>query len=206
MLRYLGAAKDLESNTFATREEAIRAIQEIESRSRAAGNASAWTHLNPRRSILGKFLFGWLAGILALVAVYFLSPVLTDNPAQLDHIRIATSAAAIALLLAAIASCAAAFFAVIRPLRQMEAIARQLIVGGVTEPVKIKTEDEIGRLARSMDEAARWLRRDIDRLSGLYHISLMMGTDTEVSKICELLTRKIARLLGAQMCVILLFL
>src|SRR6202040_913045 len=39
----------------------------------------------------------------------------------------------------------------------------------------------------------------------LYHISLMMGTGAEVSQICELLTRKIARLLGAEICVILLY-
>lgn len=46
--------------------------------------------------------------------------------------------------------------------------------------------DEVGRLARSLNEAAGALRRDIDRLSGLYHISLMMGTGTGFSKICKI--------------------
>ena len=36
VLRYLGAAKDLESNIFATREEAIRAIEELKNRRRSA--------------------------------------------------------------------------------------------------------------------------------------------------------------------------
>jgi signal transduction histidine kinase len=52
---------------------------------------------------------------------------------------------------------------------------------------------------------ATQLRRDIERLSGLYHISLLIGAGAEVSRVGELLTRKIARLLGAEMCVILLY-
>ena len=41
MLRYLGAAIDLESNIFATRDEAIRAIQELKDRSRTSRKLSA---------------------------------------------------------------------------------------------------------------------------------------------------------------------
>src|SRR5215210_1551318 len=48
MLRYLGAAKDLESNTFATREEAIRAIQELERRSLTDSRAPIRAVLSPR--------------------------------------------------------------------------------------------------------------------------------------------------------------
>src|SRR5882762_5965755 len=56
VLRYLGAAVDLESNTFTTLEEAIRAIREKESRSAERGVITARTMLNPRRSLLGKLL------------------------------------------------------------------------------------------------------------------------------------------------------
>ena len=64
---------------------------------------------------------------------------------------------------------------------------------------------KLGQLANTINEAALQLQQEIERLSGLYHISLMMGTGAEVSQICELLTRKIARLLGAEICVILLY-
>src|SRR5207302_951746 len=57
----------------------------------------------------------------------------------------------------------------------------------------------------ALNETARQLRRDLERLSGLYHISLLMGTGTEVSRVGELLTRKIARLLQAEMCILLFY-
>jgi DNA-binding helix-hairpin-helix protein with protein kinase domain len=50
VLRYLGAAKDLESNIYATRAEAINAIQEIERRWQAKPSASFWALLQPQRS------------------------------------------------------------------------------------------------------------------------------------------------------------
>src|ERR1700682_5229357 len=60
VLRYLGAAKDLESNIFSTREEAIRAIEELKDRSRVAQRVSARSVLNPRQSLVGKLGVGWL--------------------------------------------------------------------------------------------------------------------------------------------------
>src|SRR5262249_47036956 len=69
----LGAAKDLESNIFATRAEAIRAIQEIESRGGGGNAASLWAALNPVRRGLGKLLAVWFSALFALIAVFFFS-------------------------------------------------------------------------------------------------------------------------------------
>jgi PAS domain S-box-containing protein len=87
----------------------------------------------------------------------------------------------------------------------MEKLAGRLTIGGVIEPMEVTRRDEVGQLAQTINEAAQQLQQEIERLSGLYHISLMMGTGAEVSQICELLTRKIARLLDAEICVILLY-
>ena len=70
VLRYLGAAKDLESNIFATREEAIRAIQELKDRSRIGRKIPAPWVLHPRHSLVGKLAVGWLILLLILAACY----------------------------------------------------------------------------------------------------------------------------------------
>jgi PAS domain S-box-containing protein len=204
MLRYLGAAFDLESNIFTTREEAIRAIQELELRSPAKTVVSSWAKLDPRRSILGKLLLGWLAGFLFLLLVYIALVFDVTTAEQLRTLNVFGAMAAISLLMVGMASIFVLHTSVIRPLWQMDALARNLVIGSAIEMVGVTSHDEVGNLAQALNEAAQQLRRDIERLSGLYHISLMMGTGTEVSTICELLTRKIARLLGADMCVILL--
>jgi HAMP domain-containing protein len=192
VLRYLGAAKDLESNIFATRAEAIRAIQEIESRSGAEIAASTWTALNPARSALGKLLAVWFAALVALIAIYSLSP------------RNSRAAALLVFLPAALVSAAILFVSVVKPLWRMEGFARRMVSGAAFDPLEIAGNDEVGRLALALNETATQLRRDIERLSGLYHISLLIGAGAEVSRVGELLTRKIARLLGAEICVILL--
>lgn len=204
MLRYLGAAFDLESNIFTTREEAIRAIQELKRRSPAKTVVSSWGKLDPRRSILGKLLTGWLAGLLFLLLAYVVLVFQATGEEQLRTLHLFGAVAATSMLIVALVSTFMLQKAVIRPLWQMQALARSLVVGSSFEPVEVRSKDEAGNLAQVLNEAAQQLRRDIERLSGLYHISLMMGTGTEVSTICELLTRKIARLLGADMCVILL--
>lgn len=204
MLRYLGAAFDLESNIFTTREEAIRAIQELERRSPAKTVVSFWAKLDPRRSVLGKLLLGWLAGFFFLLLVYIALVFHVTTQEQLRTLNVFGAMAAISLLIVGLAGIFVLYSSVIRPLWQMDALARSLVVGSAIELVEVKSNDEVGNLAQVLNEAAQQLRRDIERLSGLYHISLMMGTGTEVSTICELLTRKIARLLGADMCVILL--
>jgi PAS domain S-box-containing protein len=204
MLRYLGAAFDLESNIFTTREEAIHAIQELERRSPAKRVASFWANLDPRRSVLGKFLLGWLAGVLFLVLAYVWLVMRASGQEELRALHLFGAVAALALLIVASASIAIMHAAVLRPLSQMDGLARGLVTGSAFEPVCVKSRDEVGNLALALNEAAQQLRRDIERFSGLYHISLVMGTGTEVSTICELLTRKIARLLGGDMCVILL--
>lgn len=192
VLRYLGAAKDLESNIFATRAEAINAIWEMERRRRAAHDETFWTSLDPRRSVLGQMLLIWAAALISLSGAAWLNLNLFI-------------AACITLLAAAALSGLLLFIKVIKPLRRMESFAQRLIGGGSFEPLPVKGTDETGRLAHAFNETAQQLRRDIERLSGLYHISLMMSTGTEVGKINELLTRKIARLLAAEMCVILLY-
>jgi PAS domain S-box-containing protein len=204
VLRYLGAAKDVESNTYATREEAIRAIKEIESRTLSESRASLWARADPRRSVLGKLMVVWLAGVLVALLVWALAPVFAERADTLALVRAASIFSAVALLLTGAVSGALLMTSVIKPLGQMEQVAQRLAVGRVFEPLAERSNDEVGSLARALNEAARQLRRDIERLSGLYHISLMMGTGTEVSRIGELLTRKIARLLDAKMCVILL--
>ncbi len=207
VLRYLGAAVDLESNIYTTRDEAIRAIQEIESRNPTRANLSGalLTRLyQARHSLLLKLSFGWLPGLcLILIAYYWLSNS-TANEAQLRAIRTVSLVGFSALCVAAAITSAGVFRFVIKPLRRMERVTRSLGGGGTFEPVEAHGKDEVGQLAVGLHHAARQLRRDIERLSGLYHISLMMGTGTEVSRICELLTGKIARLLDADMCVILL--
>ncbi|HEX7177837.1 MAG TPA: ATP-binding protein [Pyrinomonadaceae bacterium] len=203
VLRYLGAAVDLESNAFTTREEAIRAIRESERRVPTRKPLPLWGMLNPRRSLLGKLSLGWLAGLLVMAVVYAAgAAALSDETARSRAFNVA--AAVLALLAGGGATGAILYVSVIRPLRRMESLARSLVLGGAFEPIEPTGEDETGQLARVLNETAGQLRRDIERLSGLYHISLMMGTGTEVRRICELLTRKTARLLGAEMCVIML--
>jgi PAS domain S-box-containing protein len=204
MLRYLGAAFDLESNIFTTREDAIRAIQELEQRGPARMAVSPWAKLDPRRSLQAKLLLGWLAGFLFLLLIYAALVFQSTSQEQLRALHIFGAMSLVSLLIVALVGIIVLQAAVIRPLQQMDGLARSLLVGSAFEPVSTNSTDEVGNLARALNEAAQQLRRDIERLSGLYHISLMMGTGTEVSTICELLTRKIARLLGAEMCVILL--
>lgn len=193
VLRYLGAAKDLESNIYATRAEAINAIQEIERRWQAKPSASFWALLQPRRSVLAKLLLGWAGALLALFAAVV-------SPTQ-SRVLLAF----VVLLIVICLSAALLFFEVLKPLRQMESFARGLIAGNTFEPLAVQKQDEVGQLARALNETGQQLRRDIERLSGLYHISLLMSTGTEVGKLNELLTRKVARLLDAEMCVILLY-
>jgi len=208
VLRYLGAAVDLESNIFTTRDEAIRAIQELESRSPTRANsrgAFLARVFKARHSLLAKFLPGWLLGLLFVSIAYTWASVAIENQAQLQVVRIVVLVAVSSMCFAAGVTCWCVFRVVIKPLQQMERLTRSLVGGGAFEFVEAQGKDEVGQLARGLNDAARQLRRDIERLSGLYHISLMMGTGTEVSRICELLTGKIARLLGADMCVILLY-
>ncbi len=193
VLRYLGAAKDVESNTFATRAEAIRAIQEVEGRSRAEDAASAWSMLNPARSILGKILSVWCSTLFTTLAIYLFST------GEVFAIFLA------AFLSTIFVSAAILFYTVVKPLWMMERFARRLIGGGAFEPLKFAGQDEPGRLALALNETGKQLKRDIDRLSGLYHISLLIGAGTEVSRVSELLTRKIARLLNAEICLILIY-
>lgn len=195
VLRYLGAAKDLESNIFASREAAIRAIQEIEDRRadrqeirQADRESSALNWFDPRRSVIGKLMAVWFLTALFLLA---------DSGVSWAAVVVFIAAACVTALVA--------HFKVVRPLRRMESFARQMVGGGGMEPLIVESEDEAGQLAQALNGTAKQLRHDIERLSGLYHISLMMGTGTETDKIGELLTRKIARLLDAEMCVILLY-
>jgi PAS domain S-box-containing protein len=204
MLRYLGAAKDLESNIFATREEAIRAIDELKNRSRIASRGSAGSVFDPRQSLVGKLAVGWLLLLLILALGYFIGR-LWISPEHLNVFRSTLAGAAVSLLTAAVVSSVMLVITVIRPLGQIEELAGHLRFGTAIEPIKLNRQDEVGRLANTIHEAALQLQQEIERLSGLYHISLMMGTGAEVSQICELLTRKIGRLLGAEICVILLY-
>jgi len=204
VLRYLGAAKDLESNIFATREEAIRAIQELKDRSRIGRKVSARWAFSPRRSLIGKLAVGWLIVLSILIVSYILGG-LWLHPEQGRIFQLALRLAVSCVAVAGLISSAILWISVIRPLHQMEELAGRLRMGGVIEPMEVTRQDEIGQLAQTINEAAQQLQQEIERLSGLYHISLMMGTGAEVSQICELLTRKIARLLGAEVCVILLY-
>ena len=204
MLRYLGAAKDLESNIFATREEAIRAIDELKDRSRIASKSSAGWVFDPRQSLVGKLAVGWLLLLLVLGLAYF-SGRLWISAEHLMFFQGALAGAVVSLLAAAAVSSIILLITVIRPLGQIEDLAGHLRLGTAIEPIKVNRQDEVGQLANTINEAALQLQQEIERLSGLYHISLMMGTGAEVSQICELLTRKIGRLLGAEVCVILLY-
>lgn len=193
VLRYLGAAKDLESNIFATREEAIRAIQEIKDRSRS--EKTRWL-FDPRQSLVAKFAFSWLLLLLVLLVALALI--------QRPEVQFAIEVAIVSLIAVAIPTSIILYWGIVRPLRQMESLAA-LSVGGIVDRMEVNRQDEIGQLGQTINEAALLMQQEIERLSGLYHISLLMGTGAEVSQICELLTRKIARLLGAEVCVILLY-
>ena len=188
VVRYIGAAKDLDSNIFASRAAAIAAIQEIERRRTAHQDTSLLNVFDPRRSIIGKLMAVW-----ALAALFLLG-----SPG--------VSWATVAVFIcAAFITALVVYLKVLRPMRRMESFARQLVSGGGLEPLAVKSEDEVGQMAQAFNETAKQLRRDIERLSGLYHISLMMGTGTEADQIGALLTGKVARLLDAEMCVILLY-
>lgn len=208
VLRYLGAAVDLESNIFTTRDEAIRAIRELESRNpttRANLSGALLSRLyKARHSLLLKLLSGCALGMVSIFVAYLWTSRGLEAGAQLRALRATYLVAFAALGLAAVVTCFCVFRFVIKPLGRMERATRRLVGGGALEFVEARGRDEVGQLAAGLNDAARQLRRDIERLSGLYHISLMMGTGTEVSRICELLTGKIARLLDAEMCVILL--
>lgn len=204
VLRYLGAATGLESNIFATREEAIRAIEELKERSRISEESSSHSIFNPRRSLLGKLATGWLVLLLIIVSTYLIAHS-RSSPDQIQASQSFMLGAIISLLAAALVGGAIVLVNVIRPLRQMEELARHLRLGIGIEPIKIDRQDEVGEFGKTINEAALQLQQEIERLSGLYHISLMMGTGAEVSQICELLTRKVARLLDAEVCVILLY-
>lgn len=188
MLRYLGAAKDLESNIFATREEAIDAISEIDRRRRRSTGRPLRFWFDPRRSLLALLMAGWLAAILAALML---------DPGA----RVALASIVAAALFTAIVI----YYRVIRPVGGMRSFAYGISTGGDFSPMPLKSRDEVGELAGALNDTARQLRSDIERLSGLYHISLMLGTGTELEKISGLLTRKIARLLDAEMCLILLY-
>lgn len=203
-LRYLGAAIDLESNIFSTREEAIRAIEELKERSRIVNRVSAHSVFDPRQSLVGKLVAGWLLLLAAIALVYVIgNPWIM--PEQLGVFRGILVGAVVALLASALVSSVILLMTVIRPLRQIEDVAGHLRLGKLIKPIQTDRQDEVGQLTNTINEAALQLQQEIERLSGLYHISLMMGTGAEVSQICELLTRKIARLLGAEVCVILLY-
>lgn len=206
MLRYLGAAVDLESNIFTTREEAIGAIRELETR-RPVRPKSSHRFLSrlhdARHSLLINFAPAWLIGFASIVIAYLWASRAVDAE-NLPALNAFAFVVVCSIAVAISVTFALLFFTIIKPLQKMERLTRSLVVGGSYEQIEIRSPDEIGQLAVGLNDAALQLRRDIERLSGLYHISLMMGTGTEVKRICELLTGKIARLLNAEMCVILL--
>jgi signal transduction histidine kinase len=199
VLRYLGAAKDLDSNTFTTREEAIRAIRELAARTPRTKQISLSQRFSPHRSILGLTLLIFFAAVIVWIVVFAFFPLTGTSSFRVILVGIAV------IVQTGITVYLMIYQRVIKPARQIEASARRLVIGSAFEPVSSERDDELGRLSRAYNEAARELRRDIERLSGLYHIALLMGTGADVSRICELLTRKVALLLDAGMCVILLF-
>ncbi len=194
VLRYIGAAKDLESNIFTTREEAIRAIEEIE-RHLPSETVSVASVLDPRRSLSAQMLLGWLL-LFALLLVLG------------AFLQIATNAllfAATVMLVGASFATAFVYWRVARPLRSVERMTRQFAAGSRYDAVRIAGHDEISRLSAALNETAGQLQGDIERQSGLYHISLLIGGGGDASRVCELLTRKVARLLDAEMCILLLY-
>src|SRR3982074_925212 len=102
VLRYLGAAKDLESNTFSTREEAIRAIQELKDRSRTGRNIPVHALFDPRHGLLGKFLVGWGVLLCCLFAAYG-GGRLWLGPEYQQSFKFAVASAILALLATTIA-------------------------------------------------------------------------------------------------------
>lgn len=98
------------------------------------------------------------------------------TPEQQSVLSGALAGAIVSLLLVALVSSAILLATVIKPLRQLEEVAGHLPLGRVIEPIKVNRQDEVGQLANSINEAALQLQQEIERLSGLYHISLMMGT------------------------------
>ncbi|MBL8151149.1 MAG: PAS domain S-box protein [Blastocatellia bacterium] len=195
VLRFLGAAKDLESNTFATRQEAINAIKEMKSRTRGSSHFTFLTLISPYTSLLGSFLLvNFLLFILILLILLFLD-ILTINLLLI----------AVIYAIFTLVSGALIFFSVIKPLIKIESVTRRFIVTATSERLDINGSNEVAKLGQTLNLAAETLRQEIDRLSGLYYISLMMGTVEQVSDLCALVTRKIAKLLSAEMCVIVLY-
>ncbi len=177
----------------------------MESRSQVVARRSFWRLINPRRSVFGKLLLASLLLVAVLLGGYGVALALKLAPGQLRMIQLAAGAAILSALAAMLVAGLILSRTVLQPLRRMEGLAHCLVAGAVFEPVQTRSRDEVGQLARVFNEAAQYLRREIEWLSGLYHISLMMGSGTEVSQVCELLTHKVARLLRAEMCLILLY-
>src|SRR5262249_210488 len=103
VLRYLGAAKDLESNIFTTREEAVRAIQELNGRNPPGASLSLRDVFHRRRSLLGKIWFGATAFLLLLLLAY-LSALVVVDPANRPAVHAWLAGAISVLLFAAVIS------------------------------------------------------------------------------------------------------
>jgi hypothetical protein len=145
VLRYLGAAKDLDSNTFTTRDEAIRAIRELAVRRPRTQQFSLRERLSPYRSILGLTILIFIVAIIVWVAlsvILSISGSSTIAVAVAGGLVIAMTAITIGLMI---------HQRVLKPAQQIEASARRLVIGSAFEPVTLARDDIRYKLIRNWD-------------------------------------------------------
>src|SRR5260370_10384615 len=135
--------------------------------------------LDPRRSVLGKVLLTSLAGFLLFVAVWGIALSQVTAPGELRVVQVFGAAALFVWLITALLSGALLSKSVIKPLRRMDRLVHGLFACAAFEPVETRADDEVGRLAKILNEAALQVRRDLEPLSGPYPISFMIGTGPE---------------------------
>ena len=124
------------------------------------GLLAPWSYLRQTLSVGGHVFWGlglmWLIGILALVGAAWLAPGVFDNPWQ------AVALFAVLLTLALGVGTAVLQRQIAAPLRQLAAQAQDVAAGNLRETPGLNRVDEIGMIARSINQAGLNLRALVD--------------------------------------------
>ena len=124
------------------------------------GLLAPWSYLTQTLSVGGRVFLGlglmWLIGILALVGAAWLAPGVFDNPWQ------AVALFAVLLTLALGVGTAVLQRQIAAPLRQLAAQAQDVAAGNLRETPGLNRVDEIGMIARSINQAGLNLRALVD--------------------------------------------
>ena len=140
-------------------------------------------------------------------------------------VKMKNQAIAIALVIIALVSVAAAIFSstITRPLQNLKKGTERIARGELDHRIEVESEDEIGELTKAFNEMASRLSRSYSELEekvrertidlerkvmefrGLYEISELFREEMEPSRISGRLTEKIAQLMDVEQCCIILY-